>query len=398
MGVAMFGDSPDDEQLQQGWHQFCDQLKAAGDVLFRDSTPTSPVTRADGLRLLARNISLGLQFELENNNPDFPELLHYFDPLRKQGGDNTDALYVGAPVNGQHSYRITGHRGSARFFAVTLLEDGNTPWGGQVVATILGKDLQTDDEGDFELYISPDKHEGNWIQSSPGTYRVTFRQFFADWESEQPMRARIDCLSHEEPPPVLTIETVTQGLSKAARWVDWSVNYWVDMLDKWKAQPNTFLAYGELETNDIDFTPGGTPLISYWQLPVDEALLIRVKPPTCEYWAVEFGNYWWETMDYRYTLSNLNCHLHEREDNGELLVVVAHNDPGVPNWLDPCGHNEGYLTFRWIGADEDTRPVCEQVKVSQLAEHLSGAKPWTPGQRREQLRKRREGVLKRFPY
>ena len=82
--------------------------------MFRDTTPSRDIDRAKGLRLLARNVSLALQFNLENNDPDFPELLHYFDPLRKQGGDNTDALYVGAPINGEHTYRISGHRGSLR--------------------------------------------------------------------------------------------------------------------------------------------------------------------------------------------------------------------------------------------------------------------------------------------
>ena len=65
-----------------------------------------------------------------------PELLHYFDPLRKQGGDNADALYVGAPVDGAHTYRISGQRGTARYFAVTVLEDGVTPWGGAVVGSL----------------------------------------------------------------------------------------------------------------------------------------------------------------------------------------------------------------------------------------------------------------------
>ena len=69
-------------------------------IIFRDTTPSQRVTRLTGLRLLARNISLALQFELENKDPLHPELMHYFDPLRKQGGDNTDALYVGAPING----------------------------------------------------------------------------------------------------------------------------------------------------------------------------------------------------------------------------------------------------------------------------------------------------------
>ena len=96
----MLGDNPNDARLKASWDEFCEQLKNAGDLVFRDTTPVQDIDRAKGLRLLARNVSLALQFHLENNDPDFPELLHYFDPMRKQGGDNTDALYVGAPING----------------------------------------------------------------------------------------------------------------------------------------------------------------------------------------------------------------------------------------------------------------------------------------------------------
>lgn len=81
-----------------------------GDLIFRDTTPDNDLIRAKGLRLLARNISLGLQFKLDNIDTQTPELLHYFDPIRKQGGDNTDALYVGANINGQNTYRIYGNR------------------------------------------------------------------------------------------------------------------------------------------------------------------------------------------------------------------------------------------------------------------------------------------------
>ena len=170
----MYGDHPDDALLRQSWHRFCDTIKDAGELVFRDTAPPNGTTRATGMRQLARNISLALQLELDNRDPRFPELLHYFDPIRKQGGDNTDALYVGAPINGTDTYRIRGQRGSAAYFAVTVLEDGNTPWGGPVVGTLIGDQVEVDESGHFELVVSPEEHPGNWIRSTPNTYRITF--------------------------------------------------------------------------------------------------------------------------------------------------------------------------------------------------------------------------------
>jgi hypothetical protein len=391
--------SEPDTALKQAWHRFCDELKAAGDVAFRPTAAQGSVDRAAGVRLLSRNIALALLFELENNDAEHPELLHYFDPLRKQGGDNTDALYVGAPINGSDTYRVSGQRGSARYFGVTVVERGVTPWGGGVAGMLLGEQIRTEPDGSFELYLSPEPHPGNWIRTTPQSFRVTFRQFFADWENEAPMEARIDRLTGDGAPPALTPERVAAGLAGASHWVNWSLTYWADMIEKWKAQPNRFLSYRQLDDNRIDATPGGEPLIAYWMLPADQALVIRVRPPRAQYWSVEFGNSWWETMDYRYRLASTNCHHAVLEDDGELIVVASHDDPGLPNWLDPSGHTEGYVTYRWMLADEHPVPHCMQVPRARLFEYLpAGVQRITPEARRAQLTARRRGVLKRFKW
>ncbi|MGC6511895.1 MAG: DUF1214 domain-containing protein [Parvibaculales bacterium] len=388
-----------DALLKQSWEAFCDELKAAGDLIFRETTPDNDLTRAKGLRLLARNISLALQFNLDNIDTTHPELLHYFDPIRKQGGDNTDALYVGAQINGQNTYRIYGNRGQAKFFAVTVLEDGNTPWGGAVVGNMIDEQIDVDEDGNFEIIVSPHEHAGNWIKSTPGTWRVTFRQFFADWANEEPMMARIDCLDGPPHDPILSLQQITEGLEKTAKWVNVSTHYWANMIDKWAVQPNTFLSYRQLDDNDIDATPGGEPLICFWQLPEDEALIVRFTPPACDYWAVEFGNYWWETMDYRYRMSSTNCHMAQLEENGEMILVVSHQDLAYANWLDPSGHSEGYITLRYLGAADYPIPACEQVKVTELADRLpAGIRTVSKDQRRAQLEERRSGIIRRFKY
>ena len=388
-----------EQQLLGAWENFCDDLKAMGREMLRPQAPGNPVERAQAFRLLSRNIALGLSFELENKDPRFPELSHYFDPLRKQGGDNTDALYVGAQINGTDTYRVSGHRGSASFFAVTVVEKGDTPWGGAVAGALFADDLVLDDDGCFELYLGPEPHDGNWIKTTPDTFRVTFRQFFCDWENEEPMRARIDCLTREAAAPRITPEKIADGLARSSTWVRDSILYWATMIEKWKACPNTFLSYRQLDDNAIDATPGGEPLICYWQLPREDALIIRVTPPPADYWAVEFGNYWWETMDYRYHLSNTNQHFAHLLDNGELVLVVSHADPGIANWLDPAGHSEGYITFRWIGSETYPKPSVTQLPAADLPAHLpSGVRRLTAAQRAGQIAARRRGVSKRFPY
>lgn len=66
-------------------------------------------------------------------------------------------------------------------------------------------------------------------------------------------------------------------------------------------------------------------------------------------------------MDCRYRLSSTNCHHATLDDNGELILVISHNDPCLPNWPDPSGHSEGYATFRWMLAQSC---LVKQVKRS----------------------------------
>lgn len=396
--MTMHDTRSEDEMLTQAWHQFCDQLKSAGRLPFSPGVPTGDLSRAAGFRCLAQNIGLGMQFFLENDDPLRPELLHYFDPIRKQGGDNPDAVYVGGPINGTDTYRIHGNRGSARYFAVTAVEHGDTPWGGAAVHTLFGQDLDVAADGSFELICSPDPHPGNWLQTSPNTFRVTFRQFFADWEHERPMHASIDRISGEPAgAPVMDAARLERGLAKVSSWVGDSLAYWADMIERWKSQPNTFLSYRQLDDNAIDATPGGEPLVSYWQLPADEALVVRVTPPTAHYWAVEFGNYWWCSMDYRSVLSNTNCHYARLQDDGELILVIAHVDTGHANWLDPAGFNEGYITVRWMQADHYPRPRAQQVKLHELDAVLpANVQRVDAAGRAAQIAARRRGVIQRF--
>ena len=63
-----------DVQLAQVWDQFCEKLKPAKQIVFRESAPAAGRDRAAGIRMLARNLSMALDKELENADPLHPQL------------------------------------------------------------------------------------------------------------------------------------------------------------------------------------------------------------------------------------------------------------------------------------------------------------------------------------
>lgn len=388
------------ETLRAAWREFCNTLESLGDLPGENTLASNAQDRAAGYLQLFRNLSLAFDFQYEYNNPLFPEFFRYFGPTRKQGGDNSDCNYVGAAISGDYRYRIAGNRGTSRYFSIVLVEEGDTPWGGRVVATSFGDDIETDESGHFELIISQDEQEGNWLKSTDKTFRVTIRQYFADWERERPMRALIERISVPDlDPPTVSDQRLADGLIKTVQWLCESVGYWPMMLQKWENSRNTFKSYWQLEDNAIDATPGGDPLVCYWALEEHESLIVRVRPPQCHYWNVEFGNCWWETTDYRYRLANTNMHYAELEEDGELIVVIAHRDPGVPNWLDCSGFSRGYVTFRWMLSEEHPVPQASQISLQELFANLpKRVRRINVEARKEQLRIRRRGILARFGY
>ncbi|OCC23429.1 hypothetical protein MB02_12505 [Croceicoccus estronivorus] len=385
----------EDAMLRFAWSDFCDGLKQAGEIAFDPALPQHQLDQSSGLRQVARNIALALQFELENCDPLHPQLMHYFDAVRKQGGDNPDALYLGAPINGLDHYRISGSRGTANYLAVTAVESGGTPFGGSPASMLQGDNLEVASDGTFEINIGPEPCGPNWLKTSPETYRVTIRQFFGDWERERPMRAAIERIGTMAPRSVPGADDLAHGLARSSEWLATSVRYWAEMLARWKQEPGIFRAYSELGTSKIDATPGGEPVTAYWTLPRDEALVVRVIPPEARYWSVELGNAWWESMDYRDRLSSTNCHYAHLEQDGELIIVIAHEDPGVPNWLDASGYAEGYITFRWIGVQTSPRPTMERTRLDELASALGPCTRVDEQERVAQIKARQRGLLNR---
>ena len=115
---------------------------------------------------------------------------------------------------------------------------------------------------------------------------------------------------------------------------------------------------------------GGDPNIcyyhSYWRLDPHEALVIEVTPPECESWNFQLDNHWMESLDYRYFRITVNKHTADYEPDGSVRIVVAHRDPGLPNWIETAGHARGTMCFRWIRATEHPQPRTRVVKLSEL--------------------------------
>jgi hypothetical protein len=410
----MFGDCPDDEALREGWSDFCDLLRDAGDHMFQDSFPTSPTERAEAFRYLTQGIPIALAFHFEDVTPLHPSLVHYFDPTRKQAGDNSDALNYGAWIDGRYSYRLYGNRGTAHWFAITALRPGGaagwqSPYNLQLDCDALDlRTLRTEPDGSFEVWLSSEPHEGNWMPITSAARAIRIRQFFADWDTERPGDFRIERVGADplEPPPPLTPEEVVHRLKVVGEHVRDSAKFWPDGLkgsfSVSDAAPNVFtVAMPDPEAvrrSRVDANPGGMYAECEWSLSPDEALLIEFRPQDAYFWSFQNETPWLTSFDYRWRLSGVNCKQVVHEPDGRCLVVVSTRDPGLPNWIDTGTFSRGRITYRGTLCDSPVPDFHTRVvRVDELAAVLPhDARVITRDGRADQLRRRAEGVARRF--
>ncbi len=351
------------------WSEFCELLKKAGEVILREDLETSVFDRAEGLRYLSRLLRAGLHAFAENPGARHPCFRALPENVR-MGLDNPDNYYLGTPVDPRYDYRIRGRRGTIHYlsfaaqsqnFAVREriaggaghLEDGQ---------------LELAADGSFEIVASAKPQAGNWLRMDEHTSQILLRQTFLDRLAEKPVEVSIECLGVDGPPAPLDPSRVPGMLMGSAMYAigcaQWFADWVVDF--RKRAPVNRF----HLPDGEQHRLVGGDPNVrlwlGLWKLAPDEALVIEATPPRCDYWNFQLGNVWAESLDYVNRRVHTNSRTTTYGEDGSFALIVAHRDPGRPNWIDTAGHDHGTMGLRWVRADALPEPQCRVVKLAEL--------------------------------
>lgn len=354
----------------KSWDEFCDALKAAGAALQFPGAPRDAFSQAEGYRYLSRITRAGLMAFVEHADPRAPVLHRVVNEHTKLGADNPDNYYLTAALNGNWDYRIRGKRNTIAYLSFGT-QSGNYGQGGGLPPTghIEADQLEIDARGNFELILSSNPQSGNWLPMQPETGALVVRQTFLDRDNEIPAELyieRINCPEGECKPAPLTPEQLDSGLGTTAGLVTGAPLLFAKWARDFRKHGNELPMFDP----EVSLQAGGDPNIAYyhsfWAVARDEALLIEVIPPECEYWNFQLNNYWMESLDYRHHRIHTNKHLAEYAADGSVRLIVAHVDPGLPNWLETAGHSFGTMCFRWVRAREHPQPQTRLVKLVEL--------------------------------
>ncbi|OBG93444.1 hypothetical protein A5698_18430 [Mycobacterium sp. E136] len=400
-----FGDGRDDAELKSAWDDFCDRLKQAGERVFKDHNGTSGIHRADGFRFLTQNLGQAFDLALETRNTRYPQIHTFSHPTRKLGGDCADFLYQQAWIDGTSTYRITGERGTAPFFNITVQgprPDGpgvlHEPFGDTPEANLSGAQLNTRPDGTFEIYVGGPQREPNWLPTTPGSRKLFIRQGFDRWE-ERPARMRIERVDMAEPRPVPSPAEIISAIG-------WAGDFLSGMMSDWPEFP---FAYGgvdaehpnrfpDVTATGADAKRGRAAANMHWRLAPDESLIVEFDTHDGLWMLTNMGPFF-TSMDYLYRPVSYTPSRTAVDTDNTVRLVLSHDDPGYHNWLDTQGFERGNLTYRHMLDGEPAVLRTRVVKRADLPEALPhDTATVTPAERIGQMWARFNGIRQRYGW
>lgn len=362
--------------------ELLDAIRGVEDKLLTAERGFSEAELAEGERSLAHILYTALDFWMEAK-PHRPVFRPYVTPTRKLLGCNPDAVYFFAPIEDDKTYKITGNLAAATFTSFTLekgSDEGHAARGS--IGAISDLEMEVAGDGSYEITVSRKKPAtGNWLELKPGASQITTRHYHEAKQNVAAIPGRIVPINLEviDPDPL----PPNGGDAEVAKHLNWVANYVrehsamtfqktsPEMAEKlgWVSlKPNSFTAPGQWASAAGDSAYGNTHAwyaSARYALEPDEALVIRGRFPGCRFANVVLWNSFMQSYDFANRQVSLNRNQVTYEEDGSFEMIVAHEDPGVPNWLDTEGRGEGTVYWRYIFPTETPRRV--KTKVVKLA-------------------------------
>ncbi len=384
--------APVNNELSPNILDYLTDLQEAADEIASTWRPDDPQYRADVYRQIMCSLSYSY-FAYFHATPEHPDWAPLWNPVYTLQ-PNPDDIYFYSPIRGDLTYRVSGNRGTIKILNFTtqrgmsgMVEDISEIGGHN---DLDDEDIDYDNDGNFELIFSAERpagHSGNWAPIAPDATGMMVRFRSYDWFNERNPEITIECLDKVPPKPRLAPEDIVERIKGMARFpVRKSRLYYT-------------LQNGIKERVGINvFEPtrmaGALTKQVYWpavfELDDGEALIVETELPDVRpYWNIQLNDPYFNAVEYVYRLSSTNGAMATLSSDGRFRGVIALEDPGVPNWLDPAGFKEGTIFGRWYGCDSSPTPTIKRVPLAQLRDHLPADTPTvTPEQRAEEVRQR----------
>jgi hypothetical protein len=369
---------------------------------------TTAQDKFDAVSYVRQLAQLNLDTQLLALDPNHPTFFRDPDPFSVPGANppvrsgiyDPDNISYIAIVNGTDQYRITGKRGNSDDLSVQVISGfpgaGST---GSPTATLLRNQIKVGSDDSYTITVGGPAQSDNWLPTVPQTTLISVREAFNNWPRAQADQLRIQTVGQTGTAPArLTNQKLATAIEAATNAVTQQGSYWTTL---WGS------LLSSLPANQIRTpapTQGGLAgqlsSLSHFKLSNGQALVVSVGKSDALYQGFEAADALAQSLPYATHQSSLNATQAKLASDGRYYFVVAGKDPGVPNWIDTEGYNEGFLFLRWqelpgaLPAADD--PTSQVVPLASVRSALPAGTPTVaPSQRKPQLAARDKAVARR---
>jgi hypothetical protein len=347
----------------------------------------------EAIRHLLRDVNFGhsAYVEADYENPAFAKMgattrINFQQP-------SADCMYHSVILHSDYRYRITGLRGSAAVFQLGVYSGHACDligWTEHCVVNNFDQPEQLSPDSQVEIVLSREKpvelKTALWMELPEGRSELHSRQYYGDWEKENPADLMIRMETQNFPAKVLDRKTAELRFNRL-----------VDLLrvhtDFYRAGVAMHLRHGPEQIDLVSF-PGAFVGTSYFpghfRCQPDQAVIIEVSDPDCRYWNVALYQMQFENLDWWSRASSYNCTQVHKDTDGKVRFVCSWTDPGVPNWLDVSGRVLNLIAFRfWRASRDPLGPKLKTVALTAVHDHLPKDTPAISAEQRHSILERR---------
>lgn len=298
-------------------------------------------------------------------------------PGTKQGNPNPDYAYRFVTIDDSSRYVIHGETvgqapGVAEFAVLTAAQ--------AYLANLSARHIAFDAGGRFTLTIDPDapatkpkKARVNHMQTKTGASQILIRDMLTDITVQRPYKLSVERLGPATRAPLTEADALSIFPARLRKMVD-------DML---------FIAEKMIYSKPANTFPtpmvhqGGIYAVSqayaagHYKIKSDEALVFTLTLGGAAYAVVPVNNVWGGLGDYLNHRGTLGTALSAPNPDGSYTFVLSIRDPGVANWVDPAGIEEGITFVRWAGLDPNYKGPAPtlQTQLVPIAELEQALRP-----------------------
>ena len=326
----------------------------------KDAIPHGPLSAAifDYEFEMMRWVALLASINIDPNYPRIHAVSLY--PHQTDGADicstkalhpSPDYIYRLAPVDDAARFVVHGKKPASGplAFEFSLIGANEATQGNLSIG-----DLKIAADGGFTITVDPEPANGraNHLQSAAGAQQLIIRDIFDHIERQRPMELTIERLDPPAKPPMTIadiVKEVQKQMTKAIRGT-MAVTAHVNKSPVNVLPPPAFFNAGETLVTQAY-------AMGHFKLSEDQAFVIRMTMGSAGYAIVPATNYWGGIGDFLNHRTCLSSGRATANEDGSYTYVVARRDPGIVNWVETDGLDEGMLCVRWTAFRNDGGPM-----------------------------------------